>query len=158
MIVRTGSTAKPNHHSRIHDKLIITCLCSLHGACGGGWSSTIDGNGYWCHLVANKQNNILTTVARGTYTGKSPIRIRTYTGGELKLVGEAVVKVCYEKQEEILDLLVVEGSGRSLIGRDWLSKILLNWMEIHKIHTKQASLEEMCADHISLVSPKWLCC
>ena len=35
---------------------------------------------------------------------------------QLKLVGKAVVKVCMENQEEVLDLLVVEGSGHSLIG------------------------------------------
>ena len=48
---------------------------------------------------------------------KSPIRLRTYTGEELKLVGKAVVKVCVENQEEVLDLLVVEGSGPSLLGQ-----------------------------------------
>ena len=62
---------------------------------------------------------------------KSPIRQCTYTGEELKLVGKAVVKVCMESQEEVLDLLAVEGSGPSLLGRDWLSKIQLNWKEIH---------------------------
>ena len=45
---------------------------------------------------------------------------------------------------------MVEGSGPSLLGRDWLSKIQLNWKEIHKIHTKQASLEEILTDHSSL--------
>ena len=56
---------------------------------------------------------------------KSQIRVLTYTGEELKLVGKAVVKVCFENQE-VLDLLVVEGSGPSLLGHDWLSKIHLN--------------------------------
>ena len=66
------------------------------------------------------------------------------------LVGKAVVEVCFENQEEVLELLVVEGSGPSLLGRDWLSKIQLNWKEIHKIHTKQTSLEEIHTDHSSL--------
>ena len=65
-------------------------------------------------------------------------------------MGKAVVKVCVENQEEVLDLLVVEGSGPSLLGHDWLSKIQLNWKEIHKVHTKQASLEEILTDHSNL--------
>ena len=105
-------------------------------------------------LISQTTYSQLWPEGRAPMLEKSPIRLRTYTEEELKLVGEAVVKVCSEKQEEILDLLVVEGSGPSLLGRDWLSKIQLNWKEIHKIHTKQASLEEILADHISLVSPK----
>ena len=36
------------------------------------------------------------------------------------------------------------------VGHDWLSKIQLNWKEIHKVHTKQASLEEILTDHSNL--------
>ena len=81
---------------------------------------------------------------------KSTFRLRTYTGEELKLVGKAVVKLCFENQEEVLELLVVEGSGPSLLGRDWLSKIQLNWKEVHQIYTKHTSLEEILTDHSSL--------
>ena len=45
---------------------------------------------------------------------------------------------------------MVEGRGTNLLGCDWLSKIQLNWKEIHKVHTKQTSLEEILADHSSL--------
>ena len=69
-------------------------------------------------------------------------------------MGKAVVKFCEENQEEVLDLLVVGGSGPSLLGRDWLSKIQLNWKEIHKVLTKQASLEEILTDHSSLFKDK----
>ena len=65
------------------------------------------------------------------------------------MVGKAVVKVCFENQE-VLKLLVAKGGGLSLLGYDWLSKIQQNWKEIHKVHTKQASLEEILADHSSL--------
>ena len=49
---------------------------------------------------------------------KPSVRLRTYTGEELKLVGEAVVQVQYQRQQEDLNLIVVEGNGPSLIGRD----------------------------------------
>ena len=101
-------------------------------------------------LISKTTYSQLWSEGRAPTLEKLPIRLRTYTGEELKLVGKAVVKVCVENQEEVLDLLVVEGSGPSLLGRDWLSKIQLNWKEIHKVHTKQASLEEILTDHSNL--------
>ena len=101
-------------------------------------------------LISEATHSQLWPKGRAPMLEKSPIRLRNYTGEELKLVGKAVVKVCVENQEEVLDVLVVEGSGLSLLGRDWLLKIQLNWKEIHKVHTKQASLEEIIADHSSL--------
>ena len=101
-------------------------------------------------LISKTTYSQLWPEGRAPTLEKSPIRLCTYTGEELKLVGKAVVKVCVDNQEEVLDLLVVEGSGPSLLGRDWLSEIQLNWKEIHKVHTKQASLEEILTDHSNL--------
>ena len=81
---------------------------------------------------------------------KTSVRLRTYTGEELKLVGMAMVRVRCGKQEEDLKLFVVEGSGPSLLGRDWLSKIQLNWKDIYSVHVKSTSLKEVLASHSSL--------
>ena len=35
----------------------------------------------------------------------------------------------------VIPLLIVAGSGPTLMGRDWLSKICLNWHKIHHVHT-----------------------
>ena len=102
-------------------------------------------------LISKTTYSQLWPEGRAPTLEKSPIRLRNYTGEELKQVGKAVVKVCVENHEEVLDLLVVEGSGPSLLGRDWLSKMQLNWKEIHKVHTKQASLEEILTDHSNLL-------
>ena len=41
------------------------------------------------------------------------------------------VQVFYEGQTTTLPLVVVKGDGPTLLGRNWLSKIRLNWDKIH---------------------------
>ena len=81
---------------------------------------------------------------------KSLVMLRTYTGEELKLLGQADIKVQYGNQAADLHLLVVEGNGPSLLGRDWLRKLQLNWREIHLLHVTKTSLEEVLAAHNGL--------
>lgn len=49
------------------------------------------------------------------------IRLKTYSGEQLTVVGEASVEIEYENQNKCLPLVSVEGRGPSLFGRDWLS-------------------------------------
>ncbi len=60
----------------------------------------------------------------------SPAILTTYTGEQMALAGEMQVEVRYGKQREVLTLFVVEGKGPSLVGRDWLGKIRLDWNSI----------------------------
>ena len=53
----------------------------------------------------------------------STANLRTYSGEKLRAQGMIEVEVKYEDQVTQLPLLVVEGSGPSLLGRDWLLKI-----------------------------------
>lgn len=59
-----------------------------------------------------------------------PIRLCTYSGEMLKVVGETEVLVSYGDQQAELLLVVVEGDGASLLGRNWLQHIRLNWAEV----------------------------
>lgn len=49
---------------------------------------------------------------------KSNIILRTYTGEQMHVLGELQVKVQYKSQEKVLDMIVVAGSGPSLLGRN----------------------------------------
>ena len=49
----------------------------------------------------------------------------------------------YNGQYAQLALLVVGGSGPTLLGRDWLSQIRLDWHQIHHVHS--ASLQALLA-------------
>ena len=42
--------------------------------------------------------------------------------------------VLYNQQSATLPLLVIAGTGASLMGCNWLEKILLNWNSIHKVN------------------------
>ena len=61
--------------------------------------------------------------------------LRTYSGEQLKVLGQLKVTVKYNDQVQQLPLLVVAGDGPSLWGRDWLAAIQLNWAHIKQVRT-----------------------
>ena len=48
------------------------------------------------------------------------MKLLTYLGELVKVLGTVEVVLKYEEQENELSTLVVEGSGPSLLGRHWL--------------------------------------
>ena len=61
------------------------------------------------------------------------IRLTTYTGEVVPLIGAIDVKVLHNQQEKNLNLQVVRGDGPSLLGRDWLRIILLDWPRLNQL-------------------------
>ena len=72
--------------------------------------------------------------------------LRTYTGEPIRVLGSAMVTVKDNKQEAKLPLLVVGGDGPSLLGRNWLSAIGLEWKKIFAIRTQQG-LQSILEQH-----------
>ena len=118
-------------------------------------------------LMEIDTGSALTLISQTTFSalwpqGKSPhlestsIRLRTYSGEELRVVGRAVVGVrCGGQVEEELGLVVVGGNGPSLLGRDWLGRLRLDWREIQMLNTTidmPDTLEAVLARHNSLFS------
>ena len=60
-------------------------------------------------------------------------RLHTYTGELLPVLGSITVPVHHNYQQKILPLLVVKGGGPSLLGRDWLQHLHLDWKTIHQV-------------------------
>ena len=60
-------------------------------------------------------------------------------------MGSTDVQVSYEGQTAQLPLVVVKGEGPTLLGRNWLSKIRLNWSKIH--HTSSPGLSELLSKY-----------
>ena len=69
------------------------------------------------------------------------MKLRTYRGELLKVLGAVNVVVKYEKQEVELQTLVVEGLGPNLPGRDWLRVLRLNWRELFKMQVDENNQE-----------------
>ena len=73
--------------------------------------------------------------------GTVKVKLRTYTGELVKVLGTVNGVVNYEKQEVELQTLVVEGSGPNLLGRDWLRVLRLNWKELFTIQVDENNHE-----------------
>ncbi|XP_028400835.1 uncharacterized protein K02A2.6-like [Dendronephthya gigantea] len=71
---------------------------------------------------------------------RSPTNLHTYTGGNIPVCGQFLAVVNYQSQQASLPLTVVGGCGPSLLGRDWLHKIKLNWHEILKIEVSSPAI------------------
>ena len=61
------------------------------------------------------------------------VKLRTYTGESVKILGTVEVVVFYEGQEKELSTLIGEGSGPTLLGRDWLKDVKLDWRKLFKM-------------------------
>ena len=68
---------------------------------------------------------------------KSLVTLKNYTGQKITPKGEMKCIVKFKGQEEELILQVVETPGPALFGRDWLSKIRLDWGEIKAVQLSQ---------------------
>ena len=72
-----------------------------------------------------------------------PLRLRTYTGEYIPVVGEMITQVQYGSQAKELGLIVVQGEGPSLFGCNWLEHFQLDWKTIGlaTLETSQARVD-----------------
>ena len=60
--------------------------------------------------------------------------LRSYSGEKVPILGKISVPVkCSSNDKKVLDLVVVQGKRPALFGRDWLSKIRLDWESIFSV-------------------------
>ena len=67
------------------------------------------------------------------------VKLYSYSGESVPVVGTVEVTVKYESKVAILPLIVVKGEGPSLLGRNWLCEMKLNWHEIFWLHNESLS-------------------
>lgn len=82
------------------------------------------------------------------------VKLCLYNGDELPVLGMTDVSVTYENQSAMLPLLVVEGQGASLFGRNWLGQLQINWPRVHSLHIEKAPFDDLCQRHPTLFSDK----
>ena len=68
----------------------------------------------------------------------------SYSKEPIPVAGSVQVDVTYKNQSARLPLVIVQGEGPTLFGRNWLTKILLDWKEINWVRngSLQAVLEK----------------
>ena len=66
----------------------------------------------------------------------SNVKLHTYTREELKVLGSLMTEVQYLNQKAKLHLLVVAGSGPSLLGQDWIANIHLDWQNLQQLYAQ----------------------
>ena len=83
---------------------------------------------------------------------KSNVTLRSYSGHLISVSGETAVHDKYGSQELDLSIIDTKGKGVPLMGRDWLSKIKLNWYHINAV--RQANQQKPKLDDIVQQYPK----
>ena len=70
------------------------------------------------------------------------VPLQTYTGERLSVLGtiEVTVKYAFKAQQHQLTLLVVSGSGPSLLGRDWMKIVTLDWKSFELFHVRSTDV------------------
>ena len=81
-------------------------------------------------LVSEKTQKELFPDAR---LRSSSVTLKTYTAQEIAVLGEFDVEVMYHDHSVTLPLVVIQGSGPSLLGRNWLHHIRLDWQSIKQL-------------------------
>ena len=85
---------------------------------------------------------------KGLPLQSSTVQLRTYTGEEITVTGELSVNVRSGTQSHSLPLLVVSGQGPSLLGRNWLLKLQLDWKNIFSL--RSSSLQDVLDHYTTL--------
>ena len=84
----------------------------------------------------------------------SDIRLKTYTGQPMEVIGESMVKVAHNQQSELLPIVIVADEGPPLIGRNWLRKIRLDWKTIGAVakssESSKQSLQKLLSKYAAL--------
>ena len=69
---------------------------------------------------------------------QSSVKLHTYTGESIKVKGATDVMVEHNGQQMTLPLIVMEGQGPPLLGRNWLSVLKLDWQHIFRVESNRS--------------------
>ena len=73
----------------------------------------------------------------------STLQLCTYCGEVLKVLGKWEAKVEYKGQVARLQVMVVKGSGPSLLGRNWLEHLKVDWAAVMVVRSKEELVKSL---------------
>ena len=82
------------------------------------------------------------------------VKLTSYSGHKIKVLGTVDVEVSYKGVKKVLPLLIVEGTGLSLLGCNWLMHFQLNCQNTGQVQQKGDL--ELVLDKYNLVFAKGL--
>ena len=81
---------------------------------------------------------------------KTSVKLKTYLGESLTMYGEFVPSIQYQDQKTELPLVVAGNDGPSLLGRNWLHSICLDWNSL--FHLADHRLNDLLVKYSSVFS------
>ena len=78
-------------------------------------------------LISESTFKSLWTASSAPTLQKMEIKLHTYTGEEIEVLGSVAVTAAAKGQQAHVPLLLVAGSKRSLLGHDWFTIVCLDW-------------------------------
>ena len=86
-----------------------------------------------CILSSHDPKNMWTDVLASKPVERTDIKLRSYSGHEISVIGEAKVQVAYRDQKAVLPVVITGNDGPVLMGRNWLSVLKLDWGQVKRI-------------------------
>ena len=85
-----------------------------------------------------------------SYPLQKTSKLKTYSGESLTMYGEFVPSIQYQDQKTKLPLVVAGNDGPSLLGRNWLHSIRLDWNSL--FHLADHRLNDLLVKYSSVFS------
>ena len=73
------------------------------------------------------EDTINSSVMKKLPLQSTDVRLRTYTRETVPVLGKLMISVVKDEASITLPLLLVKGGGTTLLGRDWLQQLRLDW-------------------------------
>ena len=118
----------------------------------------INGRDVMFHVDTGATVSVMSNRDYTKFVGKSlqrsNIRLKTFTGEKLNVLGERLVEVMFKDQKLTLPLAIVDGLGPPLLGRNWITQLNPKWMTMFMLQEVKPGtrdkLEQIIASYKSV--------
>ena len=122
--------------------------------CFAGWlsectaSHTAQNNTLWSNVEYFHHKVCIFLLCGVQFIHFAACSLTTNLQSTIPVVGQMQAQVHHDNQSAQLSLVVVKGDGPSLLGRDWLSSLNLNWHQVYYHSTLQEVLDQNSEVHV----------
>ena len=156
---RSRPQEKRKHTGRMHMIRVATATSTTYSEYAAARSHTLFMSPLMTHPYGWKSTRgaAVSLISKATYDSlwdtpptlvPTKTRLRTYSGQPLVVLGTLEATIKYEAQQVVHSILVVEGAGPNLLGRDLLSVLKLDWSALAVQYTgRHPPLTEVLKKH-----------